>query len=96
MDDDKFHLSLLKACDALKLSRHIRDNVNGLTNHVLATSGLGFKMSSDYENPDDSVLSVTKQLVTKNFSRPGTDMSVPYLVLHLDRGYWCWDLIIFC
>ena len=33
--------------------------------------------------------------MTKTFSRPGTDMSVPYLVLHLDRGYWCWDLIMF-
>ena len=52
-------------------------------------------MLSDYKKPDDSVLSVTKQLVKKTFSAPGTDMSVPDLVLHLDRGYWCWDLIIF-
>ena len=52
-------------------------------------------MSSDYEYPDDSVLSVTKQLVTKTFSRPGTGMSVPYLVLYLDRSNRCWDLTMF-
>ena len=95
IDDDEFHLSMLRSCDALKLSRHVRDNANGLRNHVLATSGLDFKMSKEHEKPDDNVLSVTKQLITKKISRPGTDMIVPYLVLHSDRGYWCWDLLMF-
>ena len=72
----------------------MRDNANGLTNHVLATSGLGFKMSSEHEKPEDNVLSVTKQLITKTFSRSDTEMIIPYVVLHLDRGYWCWDLTI--
>ena len=42
IDDGKFHLSISKACDAIKSSRHLQDNANGLTNHALAISGLGF------------------------------------------------------
>ena len=46
---------------------HMRDNANGLTNHVLATSGLGFKMFSEYEKSVNNVLSVTKKIITKTF-----------------------------
>ena len=49
IEDDKFHLSTLRACVVLKLSRYMRDSVDALTNHVLATSELGFKMSSEHE-----------------------------------------------
>ena len=45
----------------------IFNNINGLTNHVLIISELGFKMSSNYKKPDYSVLSVTKQSVIKFF-----------------------------
>ena len=51
---------------------------------MLVTSGLGFKMSSDCKKPSNSILIVIKQLVIKTFSRPGTDMSIPYLVVYLD------------
>ena len=89
IDDDKFHLHILRSCDVLKLSRHMRDNVNGLTIHTLATSGSDFKLSSECENPDDNVLSMTKRLITKTFSMLGTDMSVTYLALSLDECFWC-------
>ena len=46
---------------------HVRDNANGLTNHVLATSGLGFKMSSEYEKLVNNALSATKKITTKTF-----------------------------
>ena len=52
---------MLRACDVLKLSRHMRDNVNGLINHALESLGLGFKLSSECVNLDDNVLSVTKK-----------------------------------
>ena len=93
--DDKLHLFILRVCNVLKLSRHVRDDVNFLTNHVQAMLGLGFKLCTQHENPEDNVLSITKLLITKTFSRLGTYVSVPYLVLHLDRGCWCWDLIMF-
>ena len=58
---------MLRACDVLNLSRHMRENVNSLTNYVLATSKLGFKLSSKHENPEDNVLSVAKKLIMKKF-----------------------------
>ena len=79
----------------MKLSRHVRDNRNGLTNHVMATSGLGLKLSTEYEKTDDNVVSATKDLIKKTFSRNGTSLNIPYVVLHLDHGYWCWDLIVY-
>ena len=75
---------MLRSCNVLKLSRIVRDNVTGLTNHVLVTSGLSFKLSRKHEKSDDNVLSVTKQLIIKTFLDFVTDVSVPYLVLHLD------------
>ena len=41
------------------------------------------------------MLSAKKQLSTETFSRFGTDMSAPHLVMHLDRGCWHWDLETF-
>ena len=49
-------------------------------------------MFSECEKPDYNVLSVTKQLITKAFSRPDADMSMPYLVLYLNRRHCFWDL----
>ena len=89
IDDDKFHLSILQGTDNLKLSRHVRDNRNGFTNHVLATSRLGLKLATEYEKSDDNVVNTTKNLIKKTFSRNGTSLNIPYVVLHLDRGYWC-------
>ena len=65
IDDDKFHLSILQGTDNLKLSRHVRDNRNGLTNHVLAASGLGLKLATEYEKFDDNAVSTTKNLIEK-------------------------------
>ena len=60
IDCDKFNLSILRSHDVLKLSKCMRDNVNYLTNNVVATSGSGFKLSSVHEKPDDNVLKLTK------------------------------------
>ena len=81
INDNKFNLSILRACGVLKFSRNIPDSVSGLTNHFLETSRLGFDLSRECENPDDNVLSVTKKLMTKTFTRLGVGTSVPYLVL---------------
>ena len=69
--------------------------MSGLISHGLVTSGLGFKLSSEHEKSNDNVLSATKDLVANNLSRHGIVMSMPYLVLHLDRVCWCWGLMIF-
>ena len=95
VDDDKEHLSIMKGCDNLKLNHHAKDNRNGLTNHTLATSGLGFNLSTEYDKPDDTIISVTKTLMQKTFSGSGSRLNIPHVVLHLDRGYWCWDIVIF-
>ena len=58
-DDDKDHLSLMKYCDDLKLGRHAKHNVNGLTNHALATPGLDFKLVLEHKNLDNTVIRVT-------------------------------------
>ena len=36
VDNDKFHLSMIKEYDMLKLYRHARVNSRGLTNNALA------------------------------------------------------------
>ena len=51
---------MLRARAVLKLTADMRDDANGLTSHVLATSGLGFKMSGESEKSDDNILSATK------------------------------------
>ena len=95
VDDKKFHIYVLKTCDVLKLSRHIRGNVISLTNCDLAISGLGFKLSSEHEKPDDNVISAIKKLSTKTFYRIVTHMIMPFLVLHLDRVIGARTLLFF-
>ena len=66
-----------------------------LTNYDLATSGLGFKLSSEHEKPDDNVISAIKKLSTKTFYRIVTHMIMPFLVLHLDRVIGARTLLFF-
>ena len=77
----------MKGCDNLKLNFHMKDNRNSLTNYTLATLGLRFNLSTKYDKPDDTIISVTKILLQKTFSRIGSWMNIPYIVLHLDQGY---------
>ena len=86
-DDDKDHNPLMQGCENIKLNIHVKDNRNGFTNLVLATSGLDFNLSLEWEKPNDTKMSITKCLMQKN-SNMGSDMSVPYAVLHPDRSFW--------
>ena len=93
-DDDTFNLLIMKGCDALKLSIHIRYNANGLVKHALATLSIGFKLSSECEKADHKVVSAKNHLI-RNISMHGTDVSIPRMVMHLERGCWCYDFIIY-
>ena len=55
----------MKDCDVLKLSRYTRNNMSGLNMHILAVPGIGFKLSSEDEQPNDNALSVAKYLRRK-------------------------------
>ena len=69
-DDDEDHNSLVQGYDSIKLNRHVKDNCNGLTNHLLATSYLGFDLPTEHKKPNDAIISVTKILTQKKF-KPG-------------------------
>ena len=85
----------MKGCDMLQLSRHMRDSVNHLTTHDLATSILGFKLLIECEKADYNFTRMTKHLIRKIISRHCTDTITPCISLCLERTFWCWDLIIF-
>ena len=55
---------MMKGYDALKLSRHARDNVSSLINYPLATPSVRLKLSNKNEKVDDDAASVTKHLIT--------------------------------
>ena len=44
----------------------MKDNRDRLTNHVLATSGLGFNLSTEDEKPNDTIFFGAKYLMHKN------------------------------
>ena len=46
-NDDKFHFSNMKESESLKFYRQVRDNLSSLASHILATSGLKFKLSKE-------------------------------------------------
>ena len=73
----------------------MKDDASGLTNHVLATSGLDFKLLSEFKNPDSVVLSAAKYLIRRMLSPNGTSMPTPCAVLRVGRGHWFWNLIFF-
>ena len=92
-DDDKDRNSIMQGCDNIKLNRHMKDNHNGFTNHVLATLRLGFNLLTECEKPNDAIICATKSLM-QIFSHIGSNMRIPCAVLYLDCGYWCWNIIL--
>ena len=59
-DDEKDHNSIIQGCENMNLNRHVKDNHNIFTNDALATSDLRFNLSTECDNPNDTIISVTK------------------------------------
>ena len=87
IDDDKHHLSIKKGTDNLKMCRHVRDNIPGLACHTLALAACGYVLAIEYEKPTDSTCDVVKSLMTQTFSVIGCILSIPFVALHMDKGY---------
>ena len=71
VENSKDYLSIMKGCDNLKLNLNPKSNRNGLTNQVLAASGLKFNFLTEYSKSNNVIILVTKILLQKAFLRIG-------------------------
>lgn len=96
-DDDKIWLDVSgkNANDLfdLKLTRHTRDNRNGITFHTMATSGINIPVNGQMERAKDSATKAFNRSVTYVLSgteNQDSSSDLPYsdkIGMYLDRGY---------